>query len=179
MAYFILPLLQVSSTTPSFQNMYYMLFPFSILLFLLSFDMFLSPSSHSCVWLCMHVCICTCKNSLEYCPFLKQSICYLFWFHLYILFPKNKFIIFSTSVFSFCLCFLFKTFNNLWECMISNVSTIPQSVFPHCHFCGMITLCPTSLFFSIKCVSLCIDFCILQYINLYVKNIDTFTIILV
>lgn len=128
------PLPHVSSTMPSFQNIYYMLFSFSVLLFLLSFDMSLSPSSHSCVYACMcahatvHMYICIYMNSLEYCPFLNNLSASLLWFHLCIFFPKNKSTLFSTFVFSLYLCFLFKTFNNLCECITSKVSTIPQSV---------------------------------------------------
>lgn len=95
------------------------------------------------------------KEFFRILSFFKQSLCYLFSFHLCILFPKNKSTVFSTSVFSFCLCFLFQTFNNLCEYIISKVSTYYSSVcFSILSFCEMITLCQTSFLFSIKCVSL-------------------------
>jgi hypothetical protein len=166
-----------SPSTASFK--YYMLFPVSVLLFLLSFDMFLSPSSHSCVWLLMRMYICTRKNSLEYCPFFKQSLCYLFWFHLCILFPKNKSTLFSTSVFHFVYVFCLKRLTicvNAWflKCLLflsirfHAVISVEWSLCVHLPFS-----------FLSNVLSFCMDFCILQYINLYIKNIYTFATVLV
>jgi hypothetical protein len=121
----------------------------------------------------------TCKNSLEYCPFFK-TICLLvfFGFTCVFSFQRIKSTLFSISVFSFCLCFLFKTRNHLSKCMISKCL-----LFLNLCFYTVISvewsLCVQLPFFSIKYVSLCMDFCILQYINLYVKNIYTFPTFLV
>jgi hypothetical protein len=116
MAHFILPLLQDSSTTPSFHT-YYVLFPFQYFCFFFPSTCFFL---HHLILVCCCVLMCVRAYMHKYMKeffrilsfFLKRLLCHSFWFHLHILFPKNKSSPFSISVFSCCLFFL-------CECMIS------------------------------------------------------------